>query len=78
MQMLAGYAKAQQPLLQAGSINPSWTGSVSRLPGDLHNSILSDVERYKLQDNVVVLDHFNIGDNKHRVLFLKHVDDRLS
>ena len=42
------------------------------------NGIIGDIEGYELQDNAVVLKHFNGGDNRRRVLLPKHVDDRSS
>ena len=77
-QTLAGNAKAQQPLLQAGGVDPTRTGSADQLPGDLINGIFRDVERYELQDNVVVLEHFDVGDDQRWVLFLKYIDDQSS
>ena len=40
--------------------------------------ILRDVEQDEFRDNVIVLEHFDVGDDWRRVLLPKHINDRLS
>ena len=75
---LAGNAKAQKLLLQVGSINPTWTSGAGKLPRDQLYSVFVDIEGYQLQDDVVVPEYFDGGENRHQVLLLKHADDRPS
>ena len=65
-------------MLQVSGGNPSWTGGASQSPGDLLNRIIRDIEWHELRDDVIVLEHFDVGDDQRRVLFLKHVDERSS
>ena len=78
MHAQASYAKAQQPLLQAGGIYPTRISSTGQSPGDLLEDIFRDVERYKLRDKVIVLKHFDVRDDRRLILLPKHIDDRSS